>query len=213
MTITHNLNEQLLMGYAAGVLPEAFDLVVATHLSMSDESRAMLCCYESLGGCVLNRCEKAAMDRDALDKTMEQIKCGSVASEGHDLCTGIFPQPLQNYVGGGAETVHWKSIGKGVQQAILLTEKKATARLLYIPAGQAVPDHGHRGTELTLVLQGAYANADDRFARGDIEIANEDTQHEPVAESGEDCICLTATDAPLRFKGWLPRMMQPFVRI
>ena len=29
--IRHHLNDALLMGYAAGTLPEAFDLVVATH--------------------------------------------------------------------------------------------------------------------------------------------------------------------------------------
>ncbi|MES2813417.1 MAG: transcriptional regulator, partial [Pseudomonadota bacterium] len=34
MTIRHHLSDQLLMGYAAGQLPEAFSLVVATHVSL-----------------------------------------------------------------------------------------------------------------------------------------------------------------------------------
>jgi putative transcriptional regulator len=76
-----------------------------------------------------------------------------------------------------------------------------------------VPDHGHRGTELTLVLQGAFADANDRFNRGDIEIADEDVTHTPVALAGEDCICLAATDAPLRFRGLMPRLAQPLFRI
>ena len=42
-----------------------------------------------------------------------------------------------------------------------------------IPAGTAVPDHGHRGTELTLVLQGAFRDETDRFGPGDVEIADE----------------------------------------
>ena len=35
----------------------------------------------------------------------------------------------------------------------------------------------------------------------------------PVAEEGEDCICLAATDAPLKFNALLPRIAQPFLRI
>ena len=101
----------------------------------------------------------------------------------------------------------------GVRQAILPTSRDATARLLYIPAGQAVPDHGHRGTELTLVLQGAFADSTDRFGRGDLEIADEDLEHTPIAEAGEDCICLAATDAPLRFNALIPRLLQPVFRI
>jgi putative transcriptional regulator len=69
-----------------------------------------------------------------------------------------------------------------------------------------VPDHGHKGTELTLVLQGAFVDETDRFGVGDIEVANEDMHHTPIAEMGEDCICLSATDAPIAFHGLLPRI-------
>jgi putative transcriptional regulator len=84
---------------------------------------------------------------------------------------------------------------------------------LYIPAGRPVPDHGHNGTELTLVLQGAFRDETDRFGPGDLEIAGEELNHQPIAEAGVDCICLAATDAPLRFNGVLARIAQPFFRI
>jgi len=126
---------------------------------------------------------------------------------------GIFPKPLQDYIGGDVDAVKWKSIGMGVKQCMIPTSNDATARLLYIPAGAAVPDHGHRGTELTLVLQGAFSDHVDRFARGDLEIATEDLEHTPVAEEGEACICLAATDAPLKFKSLIPRIAQPFLKI
>ncbi len=100
-----------------------------------------------------------------------------------------------------------------MQQAILETSKDASVRLIRIPAGASVPDHGHRGTELTLVLQGAFRDEADRFGRGDVEVANEDMNHTPVAEEGDDCICLAATDAPLRFNSLIPRIAQPFLRI
>jgi len=124
-----------------------------------------------------------------------------------------FPQPLLDYIGGDMSKVKWRKLGGGVCQAILPTTKDATARLLKIPAGAAVPDHGHRGTELTLVLQGAFEDESDRFNAGDIEVANEDMVHQPIAKEGVDCICLTATDAPLQFSGLIPRVAQRVFRI
>ena len=66
---------------------------------------------------------------------------------------------------------------------------------------------------MTLVLQGAYRDEMDDFHRGDIEVADEDVRHTPIAFGPEDCICLTATDARLRFTSMLPRLAQPFLRI
>src|SRR6056297_4290923 len=212
--ITHHLNDALLMAYSAGTLPEAFSLTVATHISMCDDCRARLGAFDSLGGAVLERTETEAMAEDSLAATMARIRDGApVADRPRTPRRGVLPAPLCDYVGGDIDEVRWRPIGMGVKQAILPTSRDATARLLYIPAGAAVPDHGHRGTELTLVLQGAFADEVDRFGPGDIEIANEDLDHTPVAEAGADCICLAATDAPLRFRSLIPRIAQPFLRI
>ena len=35
----------------------------------------------------------------------------------------------------------------------------------------------------------------------------------PVATEGEDCICLAVTDAPLKFRSWLVRAVQPILGI
>ena len=216
MTIRHHLSDQLLMAYAAGTLPEAFSLVVATHVSMCDECRARLAAHEAVGGAMIESAPMAALSDGALDACFARIAATPVTPrEPRDdrRRRGIFPTPLQRYIGGGLEQVKWRSIGRGVRQSILRTDAGATARLLYIPAGQAVPDHGHRGMELTLVLQGAFRDETDRFGPGDLEIATEDLNHTPVAEAGVDCVCLAATDAPLRFSALVPRLAQPFLRI
>lgn len=213
-TIRHHLSDQLLMAYAAGQLPEAFNLVVATHVSLCDECRARSGSFDAVGGALLEEAEEIAMGEDALALVLERIADLPQATKPEPLrAAGIFPAPLADYVGGDLSAVRWRRVGGGVKQAILPTGKDASARLLYIPAGKAVPDHGHRGMELTLVLQGAFADANDRFGRGDIEIADEDLEHTPVALAGQDCICLAATDAPLRFRGLIPRLAQPLLRI
>ncbi len=213
--IKHHLTEPLLMGYAAGTLPEAFNLVVATHISMCDDCRAALAEYEAVGGEVMVDVDPIDVAEDALAATMAMIESGTLTEKPAParVKNSIFPGPLQDYVQGDLDSLKWRKVGGGVSQMILPTSKDASVRLLRIPAGTAVPDHGHRGTELTLVLQGAFVDDEDRFAAGDVEVANEDLQHTPVAEEGMDCICLAATDAPLKFSGLLPRIAQKFVRI
>lgn len=215
--IKHHLSDAVLMAYSAGTLPEAFNLIVAAHISLCDSCRAQAESFDALGGEILEHVDDAgaiALDPTSFEATMALILGGPV--DVAPSCSGdasVLPQPLRDYVGGDLDSVHWKPVGMGVKQAILPTSKDATARLLLIPAGTAMPDHGHRGTEMTLVLKGAFQDEDDYFSVGDVEIAGSDMHHTPVADIHEDCICLTVTDAPLHFDGLIPKIAQRFLRI
>ena len=213
MTIKHHISDSLLMAYSAGQLPEAFNLVVATHLSMCDECRVALGAFDAVGGALVEGGDESAVSDAALDATLAMIAAQKPIADARAKALGIFPAPLADYVGGDLDAVKWRSLGMGVRQAILPTAKGASVRLLLIPAGQAMPDHGHRGMELTLVLQGAFSDGVGRYNRGDVDAETEATQHTPVAEEGLPCICLSATDAPLRFTGFIPRILQPLFRI
>jgi putative transcriptional regulator len=210
-SIKHHLDEATLLAYAAGTLPEAFNLIVATHLSLCDTCRADAGAYDALGGALLEE-GNAEMADESLAEVLAALDDAPAPAPKREA-NGDLPAPLHSYVGGDLSSVRWRPVGMGVKQAILRTSKGATARLLCIPAGAAMPDHGHHGTEMTLVLKGAFQDADDYFARGDIEVAGKDVQHIPVADIHEDCICLAVTDAPLRFNGILPRIWQKFARI
>ncbi|MEO1703961.1 MAG: ChrR family anti-sigma-E factor, partial [Pseudomonadota bacterium] len=145
--IKHHLTDQLLMSYAAGTLPEAFSLVVATHVSLCDECRARLHEFEALGGAVLDKAEQVELSDGALEATLKLIsQRAKDPIKTIRQSEGKFPKPLQDYIGGDLDAVKWRRVGNGVKQAIIPTAKGATARLLYIPAGCEVPDHGHHGT-------------------------------------------------------------------
>ncbi len=216
-SIHHHLNEAILMAYSAGTLPEAFNLMVASHISLCDECRARVEAFDAVGGAILDEgpMETVALSDDALAATMALIAGGAVdtAPKRTTNPNRILPAPLQDYIGGDLDSIKWRPVGMGVKQAILPTSKDASARLLFIPAGAAMPDHGHHGIEMTMVLQGAFIDEGERFARGDVEIADSDLDHTPVADIGEDCICLAVTDGPLQFKSLLPKIAQPFLRI
>ncbi|MDG1458664.1 MAG: ChrR family anti-sigma-E factor [Pseudoprimorskyibacter sp.] len=216
MTIQHHPTEALLMAYSAGTLPEAMNLIVAAHVSMCDECRAAVEAYDAVGGALMDNVDAVEpLSDECLSNALaliQQTDLDPVLARPERKDPKV-PLPLENYIGGRLEDVRWRSIGMGVKQSIIPTSSEATARLLYIPAGMAVPDHGHNGIELTLVLQGAFEDEDGRFACGDMEVATEDLQHTPIADISEDCICLAVTNAPLRFNSFLPRLIQPLLRI
>ncbi|MEP6066145.1 MAG: ChrR family anti-sigma-E factor [Paracoccaceae bacterium] len=213
--IKHHLTDAVLMAYAAGTLPEAFNLMVAAHVSLCDECRAQMETYDAIGGAVLDQKPEhsVAMDQGSLSKTMALISAGASDEIKVTRTPGVLPAPLQDYVGGDLDAIRWRPIGMGVKQAILKTSKDASARFLFIPAGAAMPDHGHNGLEMTMVLKGAFMDEGDYFARGDVDVADSHVHHTPVADVHEDCICLAVSDAPLRFKGLVPKIMQRIVRI
>ncbi len=211
MTIKHHLPDATLLGYSAGTLPEAFNLIVAAHVSLCDACRAGVESYDALGGALLNEANDSSMAPTSLETALRRLddtRAPTPTTQG-----GVFPAALQDYVGGDLASVKWRAMGMGVKQAVLPTSSAATARLLMIPEGAAMPDHTHNGTEMTLVLQGAFDDADGHFARGDIDVADAAVTHTPVASKGADCICLVVTDAPLRFTAWLPRVLQRIIGI
>lgn len=209
--ITHHIPDAMLAAYAAGSLPHAFSVVVATHISMCAECRAALEAHHAVGGAVLETNEKADLSSRMKSNVLAMLDEPAPAEEPVFKRQGIYPGPVLQTLKN--RPVRWKRLGGGVRQDIIHAGDSGTVRLLYIPAGQAVPDHGHNGQELTLVLQGSFSDEAGRFGVGDVECADEHLEHTPIADSGATCICLAATDAPLRFRSLVPRVLQPLFRI
>ena len=119
-TIRHHLTDEVLAAYAAGDLAEAFGLVVATHLTMCDDCRARSMALDSLGGAVLETDPGAAMRDTAFASVMARIDGlpqDVPARKPRQPAAGL-PRPLADYVGAGIDDIRWRSLGKGVRQAL-----------------------------------------------------------------------------------------------
>ncbi|MGH1354805.1 MAG: ChrR family anti-sigma-E factor [Thalassovita sp.] len=209
--IAHHLPDHLLLAYAAGTLSHPYAVVVATHVSMCDACRARVAAHAHAGGHLLESTVKdAPMSAGAKDQLMGMLDLPAEVPSAPQR-DGIYPAPVVEALKNAPP--RWKRMGMGSRQCILHNGPEGSVRLLYIPAGQAVPDHGHNGLELTLVLQGAFHDETGRFGVGDVEVADDDLEHTPIAEDGAPCICLAATDANLRFRALVPRLLQPLFRI
>ena len=167
--IKHHLSEDLLMRYSNGTLCEAFSLAVATHISMCDDCRAALESYEAVGGALLDVSDPEEMGDDSFESVMALIESQPTqTTQISERVPSDVPSALSDYIGGSLNDIKWRPIGLGVKQSLLKTSGNSTARLLYIPAGTAVPHHSHNGNELTLVLKGAFEDEVARFGPGDV---------------------------------------------
>ena len=122
------------------------------------------------------------------------------------------PQPLRDYVARPLEHLDWRKRG-GIAEASLFGDGlDPQVRLMRIKPKTAVPQHGHGGMEYTLVLTGGFSDASGHYTRGDVAIADPTTQHQPVADPIEDCICLTVTEGGVRFTSPITRLLSPIFR-
>ena len=208
--INHHTSDALLAAYASGNLAQPFALVVAAHVSMCIECRAALLAHQTVGGAVMEAGAQAACSGGLKASILDRLDDEPVPEITYAR-SSIFPSPVMAALKG--KPPRWKSLGMGVRQSILSADDTGSVRLLYIPAGRAMPDHSHSGMELTLVLQGSFSDETGRFGVGDVEVAFDDLEHTPTANVGPACICLAAADAPLRFTSLIPRMLQPIFRI
>lgn len=215
MTTFHHLSDELLMSYEAGSLAEGWSLAVATHLAYCPQCRARAQEAKAIGGAMLESIGIAPLREGALEAALSRLDAAPAeVPKRYSGDAGDVPEPLRSYIGPDLDAIAWKPLGTAAKQVIVQTgDGKTTARLLRIGAGEPVPEHGHRGLELTVILRGTLVDDDERFGVGDIEEANDAVEHQPRASDDGECICLAVTDAPLRFKSLLVRLAQPFLGI
>lgn len=209
MTINHHPCDESLVAYASGAADEATSLLIATHLTLCPACRRSVRDAESVGGTLLEDIAPEAMSADAFARVASRLGSAPQAEKSSrpskaPAVANVSPKPLRDYLGGDLDSVRWRRIAPGVEtRAVGLTGGKGRARLIRIAPGHAIPEHGHNGEELTLVLTGGYTDESGHFLRGDVEQADSGVEHQPVADPGGPCVVLATTDAPLRFKSRL----------
>lgn len=215
MTISQHPTEETLAAYAAGHLDEGRTVVVAAHVAMCPACRGWVSNLVGAGGALLDDLPPAAIAGDALARTIARLDTAAPASPVRvkpatpaDL--PMLPASARPYPVG-----RWQWLGPGVRWRPIGVPHAHGARVFLLKAqpGTTMPHHTHTGTELTLVLTGAFDHELGHFGPGDIDEADGTIEHQPVVARGEECVCLVAMEGQLQLLGWMGRLMQPFVRI
>ncbi len=222
MTIEHHPDEATLVSYAAGALSEALSAVAASHVELCAHCRKRVAELESVGAAMLDDVEPTAMSDesldsfwrklDALDDKVLRIHPERAVRETPRPAGGL-SGPLAKLVGPSLDEVPWKRLAPGIRhhKLPLSDGSRGDLRLLRIAPGRTLPEHGHGGSEMTLILRGSYHDRFGRFGPGDVADLDAEVEHQPIVDAGQECICLVACEHPARFKGWLGRLLQPLV--
>jgi putative transcriptional regulator len=217
MTISHHLDHATLVSYGAGTLPSGLAMIVKAHLEFCPACREAVVVADEIGGSLLASQQETQVASASRSAVMAKIQTATL----HRLpvarsAESEVPRALQAVLGtSDLNSLKWRKTGPGVAMFKLPLQKGEAGflGLLRIAPGHKVPDHGHGGTELTLILRGAYQDEIGHFARGDIADLDESVSHTPVVAGNEECICVAANDAPTRFHSWPARLMQRFIGI
>ena len=216
--MTNEAVDELLVDFARGALDRGTELLVETCAAIKVGVAAEVADYEVIGGSLLEAIEPAPLGEGALDAVLalidkdegapvsSKVKSPSVKAAKWEQDLAKLPQPLRQCAEEGLDRSSWRLMGRGIRGldlSFLDPDRKGKIELYRIEPGCSVPRHGHEGNELTLVISGAFRDESGRYGPGDIAAGGEDVTHQPVAETGETCLALAVTNAPLKMTGAL----------
>ncbi|MEC9480928.1 MAG: cupin domain-containing protein, partial [Pseudomonadota bacterium] len=117
------------------------------------------------------------------------------------------PRTLHRYID---KTGNWSSLVGKLWQAPVDLGNQGVANFIFMGSGGSVPEHTHRGTEYTLVIDGEFSDGLSRYDTGDFIFMDGDKTHTPKSEGKEGCLVFSIVDQPLHFTSGLARLLNPF---
>lgn len=198
MTIKHHPAPENLLSCAAGSMPEAPAAVMACHMSMCPYCQKELSFLTSVGAVLFEAMQPETLAKEAPFPKNERQRPQIAALK---LIKSDVPAPLQKYVGTWLKEIKWRRVALEIWQYPIPLSEHSTAslKLMKILPGRAIPGHCQSGSELALVLQGSFKDDLGTYEVGDVAVAPESAEHLLVAAGEVDCVCLIATDNPIRF--------------
>lgn len=183
----HHPSAAVLSDYVSGALRPAFAVVVAAHLEGCPHCRSEARALEALGGALIEDLAPEKIAEDRVDLAMAALDEPVPAAEPARPTAQRIPFGRAQWLAPGM-TIRKAKLGPGDDLLYLLR----------LPAGLTTIPHGHLGTEFTAVLTGAYEDGLDRFAAGDFCELDEGVEHQPHVAPGSHCVCLIASEKPMR---------------
>ena len=117
------------------------------------------------------------------------------------------PKTLHRYI---EKTGNWSGLVGKLWQAPVDLGNQGVANFIFMGSGGSVPEHTHRGTEFTLVIDGEFSDGLSHYDTGDFIYMDGEKTHTPKAEGNVGCLVFSIVDQPLHFTSGLARLLNPF---
>ena len=216
--IRHHAPDELLLDYAAGVLPEGPALAVALHVALDPGSRRLVRRLRGVGGALLDEDPGAAdMGEAALEEALARLDdlpdddAPVAPAVRPDFTPGFdwAPAALRPYLAGKT----WRRAFGGFDEIRLDLHGDAhRVSLLRLQPGEGLPPHRHVAGEFTVVLQGGYTDNTGNYRVGDFAVGPGPQEHHPIADPGDPCIALIALEKPIVLTSFWGRLFNPLLR-
>jgi len=212
--------ENTLLEFSAGNLDWAMGICVSAHLQLCPHCRHKVSQFNKVGGAVLDNAKTAELAPSSFTNLMQRIQTASVAEpapssapEPEDPRTKDLPDVVKKLIANN-KTIKWSSVSPGLKAARLATgQDKYEVSFHKIKRGSKVAEHDHRGTEITLVLEGSFSDANGNYVPGDYIVKTPGDIHRPMASQDQDCLCLSVVEAPVKVTGLMGKIVNPFLTI
>lgn len=189
MTLQDNTYAAFMLDHAAGRLPPAESLVADLHAALSPLGGRLSRVLDSAGGAFLETVDP------------ESVGVGPRDPGAQDAPAGSSPHSrLAPYLDRDLLALKWRRDIVGVPT---FRTDTPMARLLRLDPGERAPGHSHGRRDVTVVLQGAYADEYGVYEKGDLAFAMPGLRHQPRAVGIEPCVCMVATERGRPVRGLL----------
>ncbi|MEE2000081.1 ChrR family anti-sigma-E factor [Alkalimonas sp. MEB108] len=209
----------LLEQYVEGTLEADVALAVSAHIDLCPHCQQLCMDLSAEQGLML---EKTVPVAETVISDMDRMLAEIMAQPQLDGCSKNMPAqgPVQVQLKEKTFTVpralarlveqqtKWTQLGSIATTKLPAGDKRHVS-LLYIDKDTAIPQHTHKGLEITLVLSGRIVDEQGSYGVGDILINTPDDTHTPRTLPDEDCLCLSVLSAPLQFNKGITRLLNP----
>ncbi|CDZ60570.1 Transcriptional activator ChrR [Neorhizobium galegae bv. orientalis] len=191
----------LIAHYVSGSLPEPAHVLVGSHLEMQASAGKLAGLMEGFAGDILHMIPPVALS--AREHRLAEIFASAAPAEppARIFEKSGFPTSLRAYAGTDLPDIRWKTKLPGLRHHLIERSKDVETSLLWVRPGRALPQHGHLGLEMTLVLDGEFHDHRGNFGKGDVSIADEVLDHRPIAGKRGPCLCFSVLFAPIALSG------------
>ena len=211
----HHPDTLTLMEFSAGNLSEPHALCIRLHLDQCPHCRSRVDTLDSLGAVMMESQPQVGVSSDMFDAILSRIDSEPDMTETYISTQAKRMSPLQKLLGDDLDALPWKR-QLGDVSVLDISERfpgqSEQVVLQKLAAGGKAPAHTHRGSETTIVLQGAFSDQKGVFNQWDFVVLNQEDEHKPVAVGCEDCITLSVLSAPVKLTGTFTRLLNPFIR-
>jgi putative transcriptional regulator len=211
----HHPELDILTEHAAGSLSIAQSACVSAHLNYCSACSKTVSNMQAVGAAIFETLDPVPVGDALLERVLARLDEEPPLSYPRARSVqDATPALLSRLMAGDFTDLVWKKVTDALRVSPIRTgDPQFEFSLLHIKAGGMIPPHDHRGSEMTLILQGGFSDDRGSYHAGDFIYRAADDVHAPQAFEGEDCLCLAVIDAPLRFTGWKHRWMNPFLRL